>query len=61
MLGSPIPKFTIGSIIGFRFHGLDFSTNIYAALGQKSSEISKAATLCQSNELCIRQVDNRQY
>ena len=35
MLGSPIPKFTIGSIIGFRFHGLDFSTNIYAALGQK--------------------------
>ena len=35
MLGSPIPKFTMGSIIGFRFHGLDFSTNLYAAIGQK--------------------------
>jgi len=35
MLGSPIPKFTIGSILGFRFHGLDISANVYAALGQK--------------------------
>ena len=35
MLGSPIPKFTIGSIFGFRYHGLDVSANLYAALGQK--------------------------
>ena len=35
MLGSPIPKFTIGTILGFRYHGFDFSTNLYAAMGQK--------------------------
>ena len=35
MLGSPIPKFTIGSIFGFRYRSLDISANLYAALGQK--------------------------
>ena len=35
MLGSPIPKFTIGTVLGFRYHGFDFSTNLYAAMGQK--------------------------
>ena len=35
MLGSPIPKFTLGTVLGFRYHGFDFSTNLYAAMGQK--------------------------
>ena len=35
MLGSPIPKFTVGTVLGFRYHGFDFSTNLYAAMGQK--------------------------
>ena len=35
MLGSPLPKFMFGSVLGFNFHGLDISTNLYAAVGQK--------------------------
>ena len=35
MLGSPIPKFMFGTVLGFNFHGFDLSTNLYAALGQK--------------------------
>ncbi len=34
-LGSPIPKFMFGSVIGFNFQGFDISANIYAAAGQK--------------------------
>ena len=35
MLGSPIPKFMLGSVLGFNIFGIDISTNIYAALGHK--------------------------
>jgi len=35
MLGSPIPKFMFGSVLGFNLFGIDISTNIYAALGHK--------------------------
>ena len=35
MLGSPIPKFMFGSILGFNIFGIDISTNLYAALGHK--------------------------
>lgn len=35
MLGSPIPKFMLGSVLGFNIFGLDVSTNLYAALGHK--------------------------
>ncbi len=35
MLGSPIPKFMIGSVLGFNIFGVDVSTNLYAALGHK--------------------------
>jgi TonB-linked SusC/RagA family outer membrane protein len=34
-LGSPIPKFMIGSVLGFNVFGVDISTNLYAALGHK--------------------------
>ena len=34
-LGSPIPKFMIGSVLGFNIFGVDISTNLYAALGHK--------------------------
>ena len=35
MLGSPIPKFMFGSVLGFNIFGIDISTNLYAALGHK--------------------------
>ena len=35
MLGSPIPKFMLGSVLGFNIFGIDISTNLYAALGHK--------------------------
>ncbi len=35
MLGSPIPKFMFGSVLGFNLFGIDISTNLYAALGHK--------------------------
>ena len=35
MLGSPIPKFMFGSVLGFNILGIDISTNLYAALGHK--------------------------
>ena len=35
MIGSPIPKFMIGSVLGFNLFGIDISTNLYAALGHK--------------------------
>ena len=35
MLGSPIPKFMLGSVLGFNIFGVDVSTNLYAALGHK--------------------------
>ena len=35
MLGSPIPKFMLGSVLGFNIFGVDISTNLYAALGHK--------------------------
>ena len=35
MLGSPIPKFILGSVLGFNLFGIDISTNLYAALGHK--------------------------
>ena len=35
MLGSPIPKFMLGSVLGFNLFGIDISTNLYAALGHK--------------------------
>lgn len=34
-IGSPLPKFMFGSILGFNFHGFDISANLYAAVGQK--------------------------
>ena len=34
-LGSPIPKFMFGSVLGFNVFGLDISANLYAALGHK--------------------------
>ena len=34
-LGSPIPKFMIGSVLGFNVFGVDISTNLYASLGHK--------------------------
>ena len=35
MLGSPLPKFTIGALFGCNYKGFDLSANLYAALGQK--------------------------
>ena len=34
-LGSPLPKFMFGSILGFNAFGFDISANLYAAVGQK--------------------------
>ena len=34
-LGSPIPKFMFGSVLGFNVFGLDISANLYASLGHK--------------------------
>ena len=34
-LGSPIPKFMFGSVLGFNLFGLDISANLYASLGHK--------------------------
>jgi TonB-linked SusC/RagA family outer membrane protein len=35
MIGSPIPDFVMGFALTLRYKGFDFSTNIYAALGQE--------------------------
>jgi len=35
MLGSPIPDFTFGLALNFRFKSVDFSANIYSAIGQE--------------------------
>jgi len=35
LIGSPIPDFTLGLALGLTFKGFDFSTNLYAALGQE--------------------------
>jgi len=34
-LGSPLPKFMFGTVLGFNFYGFDISANLYAAVGQK--------------------------
>jgi len=34
-LGSPLPKFMFGTVLGFNLYGFDISANLYAALGQK--------------------------
>ena len=34
-LGSPIPDFTMGFALNLKFKGLDFSANIYSAIGQE--------------------------
>jgi len=34
-LGSPLPKFMFGTVLGFNLYGFDISANLYAAVGQK--------------------------
>ena len=34
-LGSPLPKFMFGTVLGFNLCGFDISANLYAAIGQK--------------------------
>ena len=34
-LGSPLPKFMFGTVLGFNFYSFDISANLYAAVGQK--------------------------
>ncbi|MDC6470627.1 TonB-dependent receptor [Flavobacteriales bacterium] len=34
-LGSPLPKFMFGTVLGFNLYGFDISANLYAAIGQK--------------------------
>ena len=35
ILGSPLPKFMFGTVLGFNLYGFDISANLYAAVGQK--------------------------